>query len=68
VTDQQLLNIFQHPGINASWFARRVFEGQRGHVETKFIQKLNNYNGTGFTKQEMQRLREIMFEFASYPI
>jgi hypothetical protein len=60
MTDQQILNMFQHPGINASWFARRVFEDKRGHVESMFHNKLNGNRGEHFTKQEMQRLREVI--------
>jgi hypothetical protein len=68
MTDEQILNMFQHPGINASWFARRLFEGRPGRVESVFHNKLNHNRGETFSPEEMAKLREVVREFANYPI
>jgi hypothetical protein len=62
MTDEEIINMLQHPAFNKSYFARLMY-GSGHTAATRFHNKLYR-RGNEFTETEMIKLRIIVKGFA----
>ena len=61
LTDNEIDNILDHPGINASWFFKEAFEDINVN---KAHNKWRNRQGQKFFKEEYDKLEQVIKKFS----
>ena len=67
MTVDEMKSALKHPAFNVSWFARKMYPGQRGAVQ-KLHRKLSGENGQRFLLHEKIKLKEVFIELANYKL